>query len=168
MTDWAMLPGRSCWNGQRISCVFLLLNDGTLTEEDKTPAGAQPVQTSGRIDRRAPKETEDAQRQLQSIKEELEELAAYGPSMERAVAALKKEVEFETYASGMGEEDLSEDASGKVSVAYLVGFLPAEDLGRLQKMARKTPGGFWRKILRKRTMRRRSCATINLSALFIL
>ena len=41
----------------------------------------------------------------------------------------------------MGEEDLSEDASGKVSVAYLVGFLPAEDLGKLQSMARENAWG---------------------------
>ena len=64
---------------------------------------------------------EDAGRQLQSIKDELAALAAYTESLERAIAALKKEAEFETYSSGMGEEDLSEDSPGKVSVAYLVG-----------------------------------------------
>ena len=44
-------------------------------------------------------------------------------------------MEFETYASGMGEEDLSEASPHKVSVAYLVGFIPAEDLSKLQAMA---------------------------------
>ena len=84
---------------------------------------------------------EDAGRQLQSIKDELAALAAYTESLERAIAALKKEAEFETYSSGMGEEDLSEDSPGKVSVAYLVGFLPAEDLGKLQTMARENAWG---------------------------
>ena len=120
---------------------FLLLNDGTLTEEDKTQLERSRFKLPDVSTGELRKKLEDAQRQLQSIKEELEELAAYGPGMERAVAALKKEVEFETYASGMGEEDLSEDASGKVSVAYLVGFLPAEDLGRLQRMARENAWG---------------------------
>ena len=120
---------------------FLLINDGTLTEEDKIQLERSrfklPDVSTGEIR----KKLEDASRQLQGIKEELEALAAYRPSMERAVAALKKEVEFETYASGMGEEDLSEDSSGKVSVAYLVGFLPAEDLSKLQKMARENAWG---------------------------
>ena len=120
---------------------FLLINDGTLTEEDKIQLERSrfklPDVSTGEIR----KKLEDARRQLQSIKEELEALAAYRPSMERAVAALKKEVEFETYASGMGEEDLSEDSSGKVSVAYLVGFLPAEDLSKLQRMARENAWG---------------------------
>ena len=84
---------------------------------------------------------EDTGRQLQSIKDELAALAAYTESLERAIAALKKEAEFETYSSGMGEEDLSEDSPGKVSVAYLVGFLPAEDLGKLQTMARENAWG---------------------------
>ena len=41
----------------------------------------------------------------------------------------------------MGEEELSEDSPRKVSVAYLVGFLPAEDLGKLQTMARENAWG---------------------------
>ena len=83
------------------------------------------------------KELEQARRQLQSIKEELEALAAYKSSLELAVAALKKEVEFETYASGMGEENLSENSSGTVSVAYLIGFIQAADLSKLKEMARE-------------------------------
>lgn len=78
---------------------------------------------------------------LQSLKEELAGLAAYRSSLERAIMGLKKEVEFETYASGMGEEDLSEDSSSRVSVAYLVGFLPAEDLSKLLTMARENAWG---------------------------
>ena len=78
---------------------------------------------------------------LQSLKEELAGLAAYRSSLEQAIMGLKKEVEFETYASGMGEEDLSEDSSTRVSVAYLVGFLPAEDLSKLLTMARENAWG---------------------------
>ena len=78
---------------------------------------------------------------LQSLKEELAGLAAYRSSLEQAIMGLKKEVEFETYASGMGEEDLSEDSSSRVSVAYLVGFLPAEDLSKLLTMARENAWG---------------------------
>ena len=120
---------------------FLLLDNGTLSEEDKTSLERSqfklPDVSTGEIR----KKLEHADKQLQSIKEELAALAAYKPSLELAVAALKKEVQFETYASGMGEEDLSGDSSGKVSVAYLIGFLPAEDLGKLQAMARENAWG---------------------------
>ena len=120
---------------------FLLLNDGVLEEEDKTALERSrfklPSVSTGEIRKRL----EDADQRLQGIKEELEALAAYKSSLERAIAALKKEVEFETYSSGMGEENLSEDSSGNVSVAYLIGFLPAEDLSKLQEMARENAWG---------------------------
>ena len=120
---------------------FLLLDNGMAGEEDKNALERSrfklPEISTGEIK----KKLEEAGRRLQSIKEELDAFAAYTESLERAIAGLKKEVEFETYASGMGEEELSEDSPRKVSVAYLVGFLPAEDLGKLQTMARENAWG---------------------------
>ena len=120
---------------------FLLLDNGMAGEEDKNALERSrfklPDLSTGEIK----KKLEEAGRRLQSIKEELDAFAAYTESLERAIAGLKKEVEFETYASGMGEEELSEDSPRKVSVAYLVGFLPAEDLGKLQTMARENAWG---------------------------
>ena len=114
---------------------FLLLDQETPEEEDRLALERSrfklPDISTGELRRKL----EDAGRQLQSIEEERTELAAYSRSLEQAIAALKKEVEFETYASGMGEEDLSEASPHKVSVAYLVGFIPAEDLSKLQTMA---------------------------------
>lgn len=120
---------------------FLLLNNGTLDEEDRTALERSRFKLPDVSTAEIRKELEQARRQLQSIKEELEALAAYKSSLELAVAALKKEVEFETYASGMGEENLSENSSGTVSVAYLIGFIPAEDLRKLQEMARENAWG---------------------------
>ena len=120
---------------------FLLLNETTLAGEDRDLLERSRFKLPDLSTKEIRRKLENARRQLQGIQKELESLAAYQPSMERAVVALKKEVEFETYASGMGEQDLSKDSSGKVSVAYLVGFLPAEDLGKLQKMARENAWG---------------------------
>lgn len=120
---------------------FLLLDNGTLDEEDKTALERSRFKLPDVSTGETRKKLEQARRQLQSIKEELEALAAYKSSLELAVAALKKEVEFETYASGMGEENLSEGSSGTVSVAYLIGFIPAEDLSKLQEMARENAWG---------------------------
>lgn len=120
---------------------FLLVNDGTINGEDKTALERSQFKLPSVSTREIREKLEHAERRLQAIKEELFAMAAYKPSLELAIAALKKEVEFETYASGMGEEDLSEDAHGTVSVAYLIGFLPAEDLSKLQTMARENAWG---------------------------
>ena len=120
---------------------FLLLDNGMDGEEDKTALERSRFKLPDLSTKEIKEKLEEAGKQLQSIKEELAAFAAYTESLERAIAGLKKEVEFETYASGMGEEDLSEDSPRKVSVAYLVGFLPAEDLGKLQTMARENAWG---------------------------
>ena len=120
---------------------FLLLDNGMAGEEDKNALERSRFKLPDISTKEIKEKLEEAGKQLQSIKEELAAFAAYTESLERAIAGLKKEVEFETYASGMGEEDLSEDSPRKVSVAYLVGFLPAEDLGKLQTMARENAWG---------------------------
>ena len=120
---------------------FLLLDNGMAGEEDKNALERSRFKLPDLSTKEIKEKLEEAGKQLQSIKEELAAFAAYTESLERAIAGLKKEVEFETYASGMGEEDLSEDSPRKVSVAYLVGFLPAEDLGKLQAMARENAWG---------------------------
>ena len=120
---------------------FLLLYNGMAGEEDKNALEHSRFKLPDISTKEIKEKLEEAGKQLQSIKEELAAFAAYTESLERAIAGLKKEVEFETYASGMGEEDLSEDSPRKVSVAYLVGFLPAEDLGKLQTMARENAWG---------------------------
>ena len=120
---------------------FLLLDNGMDGEEDKTALERSRFKLPDLSTKEIKEKLEEAGKQLQSIKEELAAFAAYTESLERAIAGLKKEVEFETYASGMGEEELSEDSPRKVSVAYLVGFLPAEDLGKLQTMARENAWG---------------------------
>ncbi len=120
---------------------FLLLDNGMAGEEDKNALERSRFKLPDLSTKEIKEKLEEAGKQLQSIKEELAAFAAYTESLERAIAGLKKEVEFETYASGMGEEELSEDSPRKVSVAYLVGFLPAEDLGKLQTMARENAWG---------------------------
>ena len=94
---------------------FLLLSDETINEEDRAALEGSrfklPSVSTGEIR----KKLEDAEKRLKSIKEELASLAAYGASLERAIEALKKEVQFETYASGMGEEDLFRKGYGGLS-----------------------------------------------------
>ncbi len=76
---------------------------------------------------------------LQVMEGELGGYAAYTQSMKDAVKALEKELEFETYASGMAGEDL--DARQAVSVSYFTGYLPAEELDKLKAAAREHAWG---------------------------
>ncbi len=78
---------------------------------------------------------------MQSIEKEIVGCAAYLKSMKAAIEDLQREVQFEIYATGMGEEILSEESSRKLSIAYLVGYLPAEDLEKLQVMAKENAWG---------------------------
>ncbi len=87
------------------------------------------------------KAAEEAENRLRAIEEELRSYAAYAKSMKNAVKALQKEIEFETYATGMAEETLSEEQENGVRVAYFVGYLPAADLDQLKAAAKENAWG---------------------------
>jgi tRNA modification GTPase len=57
-----------------------------------------------------------------------------------AISSLKKEVEFEIYATGMQEEKLSEENSS-YSVSYFNGFIEAENLDKLKSMLYEVGAG---------------------------
>ncbi len=62
-------------------------------------------------------------------------------SMKNAVKALEKEIEFEVYATGMADENLSSDERRDVSVAYFKGYIEAENLDRLKQTAKNNSWG---------------------------
>ena len=55
--------------------------------------------------------------------------------IKKAIRSLEKEIEFETYATGMANEALSADNAGGVSVAYFKGYIEAENLDGLKETA---------------------------------
>ena len=70
--------------------------------------------------------------------EKIASLACYGESMKQAVKLLEKEIEFETYTTGMAGENLAE---GGKSIAYLTGYVEAENLERLKQTAQENSWG---------------------------
>ncbi len=86
-------------------------------------------------------EIETLRGRIQALEAELVSLSAYIASMKAAITALGKEVEYETYSTGMASEDLTGDACGTVSIAYFKGFVRAEDLDRLVQVARENAWG---------------------------
>ncbi len=82
-----------------------------------------------------------ADNRLSSIDEEIKSYAVYTESFKKAIKALEKEIEFETYATGMMQESLSGDGSSQASVAYFKGYIEAEKLESLKKAAAENSWG---------------------------
>ncbi len=61
--------------------------------------------------------------------------------IKNAKKAIEKEVEFETYATGMANEDISADSKNQVLVAYFKGYIEAENVDKLKKMAAENSWG---------------------------
>ena len=71
-------------------------------------------------------------------------IASYGcyvNSIKNAIKAIAKEIEFETYATGMTNENLSADNSKAVSVAYFKGYIEADNLDKLKETAAENSWG---------------------------
>ncbi len=94
--------------------------------------------------------TEEIRNRISALTEKIEqsdkqisELVCYSDSIKSAVKALEKDVEFETYATGMETEALSDGASRCVSVATFKGYVEAERLDELRQAANKNSWGFY-------------------------
>lgn len=73
---------------------------------------------------------------IQAIEAEWSTYAVYVDGMKQAAASLRKDVEFETYATGMDEEILSGISRGEIRLSYFTGYIPAEDLDQLRQVAK--------------------------------
>ncbi len=67
--------------------------------------------------------------------------ACYLKSIQQAIKNKEKEVEFETYATGMTEEKLSSEKTQNVSVAYFKGYIENENLDKLKQVATENSWG---------------------------
>lgn len=76
-------------------------------------------------------EITDLDARMESIDGQIAAFAGYTDSLKKAVKATEKEIEFETYATGMAVEDLTADNK----VAYFTGYIEAENLDQLKQLA---------------------------------
>ena len=74
---------------------------------------------------------------LKDIDAQIASFAGYTNSLKAAVKAIEKEIEFETYATGMAEESLTADSN----VAYFTGYIEAENLDQLKQLAAENAWG---------------------------
>ena len=92
--------------------------------------------------------TEEMKQRLTELSARIEEIdetiasnACYIESIKKAVEATEREVEFETYATGMTDEDLSPEGKEPISVAYFTGYIESENLDILRKTAKNNSWG---------------------------
>ena len=78
---------------------------------------------------------------IDEIDETIASNACYVESIKKAVGATEKEIEFETYATGMGDENLSPESEAPLSVSYFTGYIEAENLDKLKQMAQSNSWG---------------------------
>ncbi len=92
--------------------------------------------------------TNEMKQQLSELSTRMDEIdemiafnACYTESIKRAVGATEKEIEFETYATGMADENLSPESKEPISVSYFTGYIEAENLDRLKQTAESNSWG---------------------------
>ncbi len=78
---------------------------------------------------------------IDEIDETIASNACYVESIKRAIGATEKEIEFETYATGMADENLSSESEAPLSVSYFTGYIEAENLDRLKQTAQSNSWG---------------------------
>lgn len=83
----------------------------------------------------------DLNTQIKGIDEKIVSYAGYIESMKNAIKACEKEIEFEVYATGMANENLSANGKNNISVAYFNGYIEAENLDRLKQTAKDNSWG---------------------------
>ncbi|MBQ4158257.1 MAG: hypothetical protein IJD86_08975 [Clostridia bacterium] len=78
---------------------------------------------------------------IAELENKIASYVCYVESFKQAIKALEKDVEFETYATGMNTENLSTNEADSVTIAYFKGFIEAEKIDKLKKTAKENCWG---------------------------
>ncbi|MBR5528644.1 MAG: ATPase [Clostridia bacterium] len=69
--------------------------------------------------------------------------SCYAKALKKAVDALQKEIEFETYSTGMEQEKISDGENDALTVAFFKGYIEAENLDKLKCAAKENSWGLF-------------------------
>ena len=124
------------------SVKFMLVKSGTEEEEEilahiSVYRFALPQMSSEQMKKRV----SELNARIDEIDKKISSYVCYSDSLTKAVKALEGDVEFETYATGMENESLSENDNGAISVAYLKGYIEAENIDKLKQTAAENSWG---------------------------
>ena len=135
-------------NRDKAKTRFLLLSE---TANADRPAGLPPEAYQVVLPQVSTKELaqsiEDNQKQIADIDAEIVSDVQYLDALKKQVPLLAKDIELENVYSGMGyegkrsESDTEEKAVSSVPLAWVTGFLPVDDVSRLQALAKEQQWG---------------------------
>ena len=78
---------------------------------------------------------------IYAIDEQIASYACCIESIKQATKTITKEIEFETYATGMADEELSTESKQSISVAHFKGYIEAKNIDRLKQAAADSSWG---------------------------
>lgn len=121
---------------------FILIKSGLEDEEKAVDSlRAYRLEMPGISTSEIKQKTESINNRIAEIDEKISSFANCSDSIRKAVAACEKEIEFEVYASGIANENLSAEGKSAVSVAYFTGYVEEENLEQLKKTAKENSWG---------------------------
>ena len=119
---------------------FLLKKDKENTDSALSGYQLTLPKMSSQAMRESIKQTNE---RIEEIEKQISSYACYTESIKKAISVLEKQVEFETYATGMEAHSLSEDESKVISVAHFKGYIEAEKLDNLKNAAAENSWGLY-------------------------
>ncbi len=120
---------------------FLLVQNGTETDDENSDLSMYRVQLPEMSTAEIKARIAGIDERIKAIEEELDSYACYVDSIKTAVAAVQKDVEFENYSAGMDKEVISGGTDKTVSVVYLKGYIPTDELDKLRQAAKENSWG---------------------------
>ena len=124
------------------SVKFMLVKSGTKEEEDiLAPLNVYRFALPQMSSEQMKKRISELNTRIDEIDGKISSYVCYADSLTKAVKALEGDVEFETYATGMENESLSENDGAALSVAYFKGYIEAENIDKLKKTASESSWG---------------------------
>ncbi len=123
----------------KASVKFLLIKSGAEGENDAIALlNAYRLEMPEASTAEIRNKTEELNKRIEEIDKKISSYAGCADGIKKAIRVCEKEIEFEIYATGMANENLSED--GK-SVAYFTGYVEEENLERLKQTAKENSWG---------------------------
>ncbi len=119
------------------SVKFLLIKSGLGAEAEvvdslKAYRFEMPATSTAELRRK----TEDLNNRIKEIDGKISSFASCADGIKKAIKTCEKEIEFEVYATGMANENLSD-----VTVSYFTGYVEEENLESLKKTAKENSWG---------------------------
>lgn len=87
------------------------------------------------------KKAEELNHRVEELEEKIASYAGYLKSMKKAVKASEKDVEFETFATGMMDENISTNENDDFCVSYFNGYIEADNVELLKQEAKEHSWG---------------------------